>query len=79
MGTTSIHVLSTRLDELDDYQEPFNWLLDRIFDEFGLVVCGWSAEWDNALRKAIERAPSRRFTTFWALRGEASYSGKGPY
>ena len=68
--------LDTRIrnapDELNKYSEEFNRLLDRIFDEFGLVVCGWSAEWDNALRKAIERAPSRRFTTFWALHGEAS-------
>ena len=72
--------LDTRIrnapDELDEYPEEFNWLLDRIFDEFGLVVCGWSAEWDNALRKAIERAPSRRFTTFWALHGEASSEAK---
>ena len=44
--------------------------LDRIFDEFGLIVCGWSADWDSALRKAIFRAPSRRFTTYWAVRGE---------
>ncbi|MCY4588440.1 MAG: hypothetical protein OXB98_20640, partial [Bryobacterales bacterium] len=44
-------------------------LLDRIFDEFGLIVCGWSAEWDGALRKAIYRAPSRRFSTYWAARG----------
>ncbi len=63
-------------NELDEYPEEFNRLLDRIFDEFGLVVCGWSAEWDNALRKAIERAPSRRFTTFWALRGEARSQAK---
>ena len=57
--------------ELRDYPPEFNQLLDRIFDEFGLIVCGWSAEWDNALRDAIFRAPSRRFTTYWALRGEA--------
>ena len=57
--------------ELKDYPPEFNQLLDRIFDEFGLIVCGWSAEWDNALRDAIFRAPSRRFTTYWALRGEA--------
>ena len=56
--------------ELDDYPEKINELLDRIFDEFGLVVCGWSADWDGGLRNAIYRAPSRRFTTFWAARGE---------
>ena len=55
--------------ELDQYPEEFNVYLDRIFDEFGLVICGWSATWDTALRNAIYRAPSRRFTTYWAAHG----------
>ena len=59
------------LDELSAYPKEFNELLDRVLDEFGLVVCGWSAEWDEALREALLRAKSRRFTTYWALRGEA--------
>lgn len=58
--------------ELASYPAEFDQLLDRIFDEFGLVVCGWSADWDIALRSAVLRAPSRRFTTYWAVRGEAS-------
>ena len=57
--------------ELDEYPPEFDHLLDRIFDEFGLVVCGWSAEWDGALRNAIYRAKSRRFSTYWAVRGDA--------
>ena len=56
--------------ELDDYPPEFNCLLARIFDEFGLLVCGWSGDWDSALRNAIYRAPSRRFTTYWAARGD---------
>jgi len=58
-------------DELSSYPDEFDRLLDQIFDEFGLIVCGWSAEWDGGLRDAMLRAPSRRFTTYWALRGEA--------
>ena len=58
--------------ELQTYPEEFNKLLDRIFEEFGLIVCGWSAIWDNALREAIERCPSRQFTTYWAVRGESN-------
>ena len=54
--------------ELDEYPDEFDELLDRVFDEFGLVVCGWSAEWDGALRNAIYRTPSRRFTTYWSFR-----------
>ena len=68
--------LDTRIrniqDELDKYPEEINSFLDRVLDEFGLVVCGWSATWDGALRDAIRRISSRRFTTFWATRGEPS-------
>ena len=56
--------------ELDEYPDEFNKLLDQVFDEFGLIACGWSADWDAALRAAILRAPSRRFTTYWATRGD---------
>lgn len=34
-----------------------------------MIICGWSGEWDGALRSALIRAPSRRFTTYWAARG----------
>ena len=54
--------------ELETYTYELDTLLDRIFDEFGLIVCGWSAEWDIALRSAFTRTPSRRFTTYWAVR-----------
>lgn len=58
--------------ELAGYDAKTNSLLDQIFDQFGLITCGWSADWDEALRAAIERAPSRRFTTYWATRGSPS-------
>ena len=68
--------LDTRIrntsSELHEYPDEINQLLDRIFDEFGLLVCGWSADWDVALRDAMFRAPSRRFTTYWGVHGEAS-------
>ena len=57
--------------ELEEYPREFNQLLEQILDEFGLIVCGWSADWDVGLRNVILRTPSRRFTTFWALRGDA--------
>ena len=56
-------------EELTEYDPRIDGQLDRIFDEFGLIVCGWSAEWDSALRAALERCPTRRFTTFWAAHG----------
>lgn len=59
-------------DELATYDDVMNRLLDRVFDDHGLVVCGWSGDWDVALRAAIERCPSRRFTTYWMSRGALS-------
>ncbi|ATQ41697.1 SIR2 family protein [Caulobacter mirabilis] len=56
--------------ELATYPSSLNTLLDRIWDEHGLVTCGWSGEWDVALRDAISRAPSRRYATVWASRAE---------
>jgi hypothetical protein len=56
--------------ELQEYDARMNLLLDRVLDEYGLVICGWSAEWDVALRAAFERCKSRRFTTFWATKEE---------
>jgi len=56
--------------ELATYDDRLDRLLDEVFDTFGLIVCGWSAQWDAALRAAIERCPSRRFTTYWASRGK---------
>ncbi len=52
--------------ELDSYDEVVDELLDRIIDEHGFIVCGWSAAWDTALRRAFERSRSRRYTTYWA-------------
>ncbi len=66
--------LDTRIrntpSELQTYPPEFDSLLDQVLDEFGLIVCGWSAEWDQALRNSIYRCPSRRFVTYWAVRGQ---------
>jgi hypothetical protein len=58
--------------ELSKYPKKYDALLDRIFDEHGLVVCGWSGNWDHALRSAFLRAPNRRYPVFWA----AGHSGE---
>ena len=56
--------------ELAAYTPELDRLLDRIFDEYGLVISGWSGEWDSALRSAITRAPNRRYAFFWTARRE---------
>ena len=64
--------LKNTVEELDSYDSVIDALLDRVFDEYGLGVCGWSATWDSALRNALLRAPNRRFATFWMHRGDLS-------
>lgn len=61
--------------ELGEYPPEFNTLLDRIIDEFGLIVAGWSGDWDHALRKAFLRAPARRYPTYWLARSRLSERG----
>jgi len=56
--------------ELEKYPDKFNKMLGQIFDEYGLIVCGWSAEWDTALCKALSRVKTKRFTTYWGIHGE---------
>ena len=68
-------ILNTDM-ELGEYPSGFNTLLDRIIDEFGLIVAGWSGEWDHALRAALLRAPTRRYSTFWLARGRLSGRGE---
>ncbi len=52
-------------DELAHYPDETRALLARVFDEYGLLVVGWSAEYDTALVETLGSAPSRRYPTFW--------------
>ncbi len=55
--------------ELERYPESIDRLLDRILTEFGMVVCGWSAQWDVALCDAVKRSHSGTYSWFWAEHG----------
>jgi hypothetical protein len=57
-------------EELRAYEAPIRRSLDRVLDEYGLIVVGWSARWDAALRQAIERATNRRYPMYWAHRSQ---------
>lgn len=56
--------------ELAEYDPRTDALLERVFDEYALIVSGWSGEYDTALIRALKRARSRRYTTYWASHGE---------
>jgi hypothetical protein len=59
-------------EELDAYPDEVNRLLDQVLQEYGLVIAGWSATWDPALRSAIERCPARRYGAYWVEPGTPS-------
>jgi len=42
-------------DELTSYPEEIKTLLARVFDEYGLLVVGWSAEYDTAWSRRWNR------------------------
>lgn len=52
--------------ELAAYEPAMNDLLARVLDEYGLIVLGWSGEWDAALIQAVENCPTRRYPSYWA-------------
>lgn len=62
-------------DELETYSPAMNALIDRVLDEYGLIIAGWSGEWDTALRAAITRTSGRRYPFYWASRGALSRLG----
>ncbi|MHC3475296.1 SIR2 family protein [Streptomyces sp. 7R007] len=62
------------VDELETYPQAQQQLLDRVLDEYGLVVCGWSADWDKALVRAVEGTRSRRYPMFWSQYGQLGHA-----
>lgn len=69
------YILNTA-QELKDYSPEKVNLLAEIFNDYGLIICGWSATWDVALRNAINSATARRYTTYWMEPYELSDEGK---
>lgn len=68
-------LMRNTVEELSEYPDVWKSLLARTFEEYGLVVSGWSAESDNALVAAMERITSRRYPLYWDRRsskGEAA-------
>lgn len=55
-------------EELRNYPEEWTTLLRQVFDEYGLVISGWSADWDIALVGALEATPNRRYPLYWDSR-----------
>ncbi len=64
-------------EELRSYPPYMRRLLARVLDEYGLLVVGWSAEYDIALVDSIVASPSRRYPMYWATyQGAVSEAGR---
>jgi hypothetical protein len=60
--------LRNTVDELAAYPPPLKRLLARVLDEYGLIVSGWSGDWDTALVAAISESANRRYPLYWVAR-----------
>ncbi len=61
--------------ELEKYEPAWNKQLERIFSEYGLIVCGWSSSYDDALRALVMKPKSSHFGVHWIARGPISKEG----
>lgn len=56
--------------ELESYSDPMQQIIDRVFHEYGLIVCGWSGEYDTSLRESLTECETQRYSTYWTYYSE---------
>ncbi|GGN25839.1 SIR2 family protein [Halarchaeum nitratireducens] len=64
--------LRNTTEELSSYDEPMQELIDEVLNDYGLIICGWSGDTDQALRESILSSKDRRYSTYWTHRSEVS-------
>ena len=64
------HRIKNSPKALAEYDPSMDRLLDQVFDEYGLIICGWSGDYDVALREAVERSKTRRYPMYWTSRSK---------
>ncbi|MBC5773140.1 SIR2 family protein [Pontibacter sp. KCTC 32443] len=57
--------------ELDQYDGRLMDLLGYVFENFGLITCGWSAAWDIALVQSLKTANKFRFSNYFTYVGKS--------
>jgi hypothetical protein len=62
--------------ELSKYKPAIKKLLMRVFQEYHLIICGWSAEYDKALCELLEATKKSKYSTYWASYSSNSNSAK---
>ncbi|ELY67711.1 hypothetical protein C489_09131 [Natrinema versiforme JCM 10478] len=56
--------------ELESYSEPIQKIIDRVFQEYGLIICGWSGKHDTRLRQSLQECETHRYSTYWTYYSE---------
>lgn len=51
--------------ELEKYDEELEKLMNYVFENFGLITCGWSSKWDIALVNSLKSSNKFRFSNFY--------------
>ena len=64
--------LKNTTEELSSYDKPMQELIDEVLNDYGLIICGWSGDTDQALRESILSSKDRRYSTYWTYRGRIS-------
>ncbi|VEG42743.1 Uncharacterised protein [Mycolicibacterium flavescens] len=59
------------IEELERYPDEWVTLLTQVFNEYGLLISGWSAEWDKELVRVLE-STTRRYPLYWDSRSSNS-------
>lgn len=57
--------------ELATYDKRIENLLSFVFENFGIITCGWSAQWDIALVDIIKAANKYRYSTYCTFTSRA--------
>ena len=58
--------------ELAGYPDELKIFLSRIFEDYGLITCGWSATWDVGLVDIITSSAVSRYNSFFAYVGASN-------
>lgn len=58
--------------ELEKYDPEMEAFLTNVFENFGLITCGWSAQWDIGLLDILRKSNKFRFSNYFTYRGEIS-------
>ena len=56
-------------EELDSYPDEWKTYLHQVFENYGLISCGWSADWDKGLIDIINSSKQSRYNSFFTTVG----------